>query len=752
MKTKLSCCIIAKNEERNIERCLKSIVTASHEIILVDTGSTDHTIDIANKYGVKVIETKWKNDFSMARNISLDNASGDWVLFIDCDEELHKNSRKRIKEIIQNSDLEAYQVRVNNILNNKNTVNASSIRLFRNREIFRFRGKIHEQISYSILENFDLKSIGESDICLIHYGYDNNNSNINAKIKRNLEVLNTYSEDEKDGFFYYNLGTEYLRLLDTEKALVNYIMALKQTNPGMGYAGSLVSKTISTLTAMNRFKDALEQARYFQTIYKDYKDLYYLEATCNIKCGYYSEAVKNLKTYISMPKSPIHYPSEEFMTSDSTLKLIKDLQLKCICNENNLSVCIVSRNDSKVIAECIRSINEFAKEVILIDLESQDRTIEIASQMGARVYSYKGDSDFSKVRNFAIEKANGDWILFLEGNMVFQLDSNKKLTDVLNYNEYEGYKLKIHTFFDAFEPMENCFTTTRCLLFKKAIYKFSNQELKDIEEAILRIKGRIGFVDISINQLSYLDTKEHITEKRELIFEAYHDKDYILGMKYFFEKDYFNAEIHFETYSKNKFKKAEFYYFYSVTLMNLNNFSEAYRIMNEGLKDFPDYTDLFYIKGILSFMSGDTESSIQLFHKCLSLGDAPIEKYGIFQGCGSFKAEKSLGLAYSAVGNFDSALEVLLKLAQTSYGFNSAIEEITIIFIKTSKLSSLEKYMKANNLFNSNSIHIVSRTCAKLNCFSESLKFLQKDKGKDTDNTIKSFDLLLNTLLYKLGT
>lgn len=85
----ISCCIITKNEEDNISDCIKSIIDIVDEIIILDTGSKDKTIEIAQSFAkVKVYETLWKDDFSKARNECIDYASGDWLLIIDADEQL----------------------------------------------------------------------------------------------------------------------------------------------------------------------------------------------------------------------------------------------------------------------------------------------------------------------------------------------------------------------------------------------------------------------------------------------------------------------------------------------------------------------------------------------------------------------------------------------------------------------------------------------------------------------------------------
>ena len=83
---KISACYIVKNEENNLSRSLESIKKVADEIIIVDTGSEDRTIEIAESYGAKVIKTLWEDDFSKPRNLAIEEATGDWIIFLDADE------------------------------------------------------------------------------------------------------------------------------------------------------------------------------------------------------------------------------------------------------------------------------------------------------------------------------------------------------------------------------------------------------------------------------------------------------------------------------------------------------------------------------------------------------------------------------------------------------------------------------------------------------------------------------------------
>ena len=107
MKT-LSLCMITKNEENNLSRCLDCIKEFVDEIIIVDTGSTDKTVEIAKSYGAHIYHYDWNNDFSKARNVSLQKATKDWILVLDADEVLPYEEGLKLKNIINTSVNEGF--------------------------------------------------------------------------------------------------------------------------------------------------------------------------------------------------------------------------------------------------------------------------------------------------------------------------------------------------------------------------------------------------------------------------------------------------------------------------------------------------------------------------------------------------------------------------------------------------------------------------------------------------------------------
>ena len=102
---KLSVCMIVRDEEKNLPRCLESVESVADELIIVDTGSKDNTISIAKDFGAKIFHFEWCDDFSAARNQYLKYATGNWILQIDADEELLLESVPHVMASLLNSSI-----------------------------------------------------------------------------------------------------------------------------------------------------------------------------------------------------------------------------------------------------------------------------------------------------------------------------------------------------------------------------------------------------------------------------------------------------------------------------------------------------------------------------------------------------------------------------------------------------------------------------------------------------------------------
>jgi glycosyltransferase involved in cell wall biosynthesis len=255
----ISVCIIAKNEEKDLPRLLNIIHDIVDEIIVVDTGSTDRTKEIALSYGAKVYDFPWIDDFSAARNESLRHATKDYILWLDADDTIEKQDIAKLKFHIKNNMGTAAFIHLSDRRPNAEYVSLQ-LRVFPNHLGLKFAGRVHEQISLDIEE----KGIKYSTcpINVIHLGY-NSLESINKKLSRNINILLEEIKDNPDGYLTnLHLAKTYIGLEKIEEArpFAEKAVALVQQNK----AG--VSKENSFLAVMSKVTILLHDLKVKETI------------------------------------------------------------------------------------------------------------------------------------------------------------------------------------------------------------------------------------------------------------------------------------------------------------------------------------------------------------------------------------------------------------------------------------------------------------------------------------------------------
>lgn len=216
----ISACMIVKDEEEFLATCLRSIKDYADEIIIVDTGSKDRTVEIAESFGAKVYHHPWENNFSKHRNQSIAYATGDWIFVIDADEEVvHWDNR--IEAVLKNKDVDSVYVKVNNIFGGgSGEACHNSIRLFRNNKSIHYEGSVHNQLMGT---NKGLTS----SIVIYHKGYCLDAEKEEQKYLRTTTLLKNEIEKDPDNPKYHHyLAVAFLgkklydkALLECEKAL-----------------------------------------------------------------------------------------------------------------------------------------------------------------------------------------------------------------------------------------------------------------------------------------------------------------------------------------------------------------------------------------------------------------------------------------------------------------------------------------------------------------------------------------------------
>lgn len=302
--SRLSACLIVKNEEKHLERCLASLQGHVDEIVVVDTGSTDRTVEIALSHGAKVAEFPWTNDFSAARNISLELASGDWALWIDADEEVAPESWGPIREAIVRPHFGGFFVRIVNFMDEEgdaNTYTHAPVRIFQLRPEVRFRGRVHEQVTPS-LDEIGLPCAQLSNATFNHYGYRPSEMEAKNKLERTISLLETeVRESPEDAFHWFNLANAYSVARRNDDAVHASRMCLRFLHPGNSFGSLAYQILASGLNAAGKPEEALETCQQSETA-GHFSILNQFErAHALFKLGRYEDSLPAIETAMAMP-------------------------------------------------------------------------------------------------------------------------------------------------------------------------------------------------------------------------------------------------------------------------------------------------------------------------------------------------------------------------------------------------------------------------------------------------------------------
>jgi tetratricopeptide (TPR) repeat protein len=211
---RVSAALIVRDESEFIKDCLRSLAGNVDEIVLVDTGSRDDTIEIASRFQIRLHHFPWCNDFSAARNFALERASGDWILCIDADERLEIPDRDAYSQLLSDRGKVGWQLRRHPRVG---WTAISKLRLFRNDPRIRFEGVIHERIQPGVeaVARANGLEVGVCDLRVHHVGYE---ADQRPKNSRYIPLLREHLARGPDRLFcWWHLG-ECLRLSGDEEA------------------------------------------------------------------------------------------------------------------------------------------------------------------------------------------------------------------------------------------------------------------------------------------------------------------------------------------------------------------------------------------------------------------------------------------------------------------------------------------------------------------------------------------------------
>ncbi|MCT2347580.1 glycosyltransferase [Bacillales bacterium AN1005] len=292
MNIKVSLCMIVKNEENVLDRCLASVAHLVDEVIIVDTGSTDKTKEIASKYTSKLYDFEWVNDFSAARNYAAEHATGDWILVLDADEFIDEENYQEFLNGLEedNGEFDTYGVKIINFtgLYGEKLVQNYHDRVYKNNKEIAYYRAIHEQ-----LKGVDGQSLNGSiaKLSVFHSGYMNQTVAEKGKNERNKDLLDKEMQESNNAFDYFNLGNEYYSQGEFEEALKAYTKAYNlKSSYQLSWVASTVIQIISVLIQLKRYNDAVNVIDDSIELYPGSFEMIFLKGEISFVRGQYDDA------------------------------------------------------------------------------------------------------------------------------------------------------------------------------------------------------------------------------------------------------------------------------------------------------------------------------------------------------------------------------------------------------------------------------------------------------------------------------
>jgi hypothetical protein len=307
----ISLCMIVRDEERVLDRCLASAAGAVDEIVVVDTGSTDRTVEIARAHGARVLEHAWDDDFSAARNVGLDAATGDWILHLDADEVLADGAAARLRELTRRSWREGFLLTLHHGLGDDHADAAvnDALRLFRNDAAYRFEGRVHETVLGRLPAGAP-ERIERAGVRVDHDGYTAAIRDAKDKGRRNLDLLERQLREEAPtAYLHFNLGTEYGAEGDRRRAAEHFAKAWTMLladarADAQPFAPALAARYAGVLRATGRAPEAAAVVEDGLKLFPDFTDLVLEQATLARERGDLAEAERLLRRCLELGDAP----------------------------------------------------------------------------------------------------------------------------------------------------------------------------------------------------------------------------------------------------------------------------------------------------------------------------------------------------------------------------------------------------------------------------------------------------------------
>ncbi|WP_051351310.1 glycosyltransferase [Sulfobacillus thermosulfidooxidans] len=301
--SEISVALIVRNEEKFISQCLQSVKSITDDIVVVDTGSEDQTVELALKEGARVIERPWPKDFARARNWAIEEAKNPWILMLDADEVLLADDKDKLIEAVTHPTADAYNIRIVSLTDRPEDLTEARVtRLFRNDPRVRWEGRVHEQIIPSLGRAG--MTLAPLDVRLMHYGYLKEVMTNRKKLERNLDLLDQSLAEtvqrEWKAYLHWQRAQTLVPLERYDDAIKDMKQAINLAHPTEALQPLFWLTLAKIYTAKRDYHKVHQTIREALKLFPDYTDLVYWEGIVFIEENLLDKAEERFKMALVM--------------------------------------------------------------------------------------------------------------------------------------------------------------------------------------------------------------------------------------------------------------------------------------------------------------------------------------------------------------------------------------------------------------------------------------------------------------------
>lgn len=604
----LSIAMIVKNEENNLPRTLEALKALKnkidYEIIIVDTGSSDNTINIAKQYTTKVYKKEWTGNFAQMRNYSINKCKGDWILILDADEVL-ENPTELIK-FFKEKDIKEFNsatLKFKNMLSNKEDdyLIGTLVRLFRNKKEFYYEGRVHEQPRV-------IKPTKLTNITLLHYGYSRESFKLmNYKYERNLKLLlEDLKENSNNPYTYFQLAQTYGMANLQEKAFDSIKKAfelVKEKDDKEKYL-YIYHLLAMHLNSSGEYEGAIELSKEALKYRNDHLDFYYFIAKAYSLLNKYDKAEYYYDEYFKLCRRlEDGYIVDDISVGNMSLARKKEM------TKDRFVVAFKNKNYDYIIENYKEYENDDIEELLMYTLIVGGYYKNIFDYYKEKEIKDKNINNIVLVCEKIIKETLKDSILDIYINL---LGLDKKLDNYINYvykneklkpnhidfNNYYIYKSKIFIKY-VLEDKKNLGLIRD--LNKNDIYNYLIELIKDYKGIeFLYDYAKESFLNNDINDLNFLNIVEDLLIKNENIeSDEYSNLLYrVFINKINYIRSVYNKKI-IDSFYRKVCNKDEVFFMSLLNLFSIYS-SDKYKYIKElrkMIKEYPEYKVLInYLK------------------------------------------------------------------------------------------------------------------------------------------------------------